>query len=365
MPPPTPTPPPSGWTVRRRGPVTGALGVLAVLALAAAGSGQDSAAPSSRPSDTRDGVARERAAALLDALADRAGAARTAFTDPERRAWAFGPVKREGVSMDGIGRAADEALTALLDTALSDAGLRALAQIRDLEDVLFELESRPDRPATHRDRDLYWVRIYGDPAAEGRPWGWRYEGHHFALHVTYDSRGVAKVTPFFLGASPLPDGDGDARVDAFGRIATLHGEARAALADVEGALLADDWKPGDIHMRPGTDTLPEPAGARLGALDDEALATVSALLDAVQELLDEEHRTFDLAAALEDASDAGELTFASCGTADPSRHRAFRIRTETFALELTTTSPATHVHLVLRDVEGDFGGDEESLDGDR
>lgn len=359
MPPPTPTPPPSGRTLDRRGPVTGALGLLAVLALAAAGSGQDSSSPSEDA--PRDGVPRERAAALLDALAERSGEARTEFTDPERRAWAFGPVQREGVSMDGIGRAADEALTELLDTALSEEGLRALAQIRDLEDVLFEAESRPDRPATHRDRDLYWVRIYGDPGADGRPWGWRYEGHHFALHVTYDSRGVAKVTPFFLGASPLTDGDGEARVDVFGRIAELHGEARAALVDVEGALLADDWKPGDIHMGPGNDTLPEPEGARLEALDEEALDAVTALLVAVQELLDEEHRTFDLAAALEGANDAAEVTFASCGAADPGQHRAFRIRTATFALELTTTSPATHVHLVLRDVEGDFGGDAESL----
>lgn len=318
--------------------------------------------------ETVDGTARGHAMAtyangFLSQLSERGrNLATTSFDEPERRTWAFGPVRREGIKLDELALKDLALLEALLDSALSDLGMQAWHQVRDLETVLRKLESTPDKVATHRDPNLYWLRVYGDPNPRNT-WSWRFEGHHFALHVTCKPGITPTITPFFLGASPLMGpGRGangkTARVAAFralndalqGLVATLDEEAAAkvqpALSDA-----GPKERPADIRMGPGQPKLPQPSGPTLAELPPEAAAGIKALLQVYLGLLDPELRPIHI-----ENLDPATVHFSRWGSTELDGARTWSILGETFAFELATTTGPEHVHALLRDVTHDFGG---------
>ncbi len=91
----------------------------------------------------------------------------------------------------------------LLKSGLSDRGYFTYTQIMALEDILKVLE----QPARfERDRDKYFVSVFGAPAEKGA-WGWRFEGHHISLHFTMlDGKPIA--SPTFAGTNPAEVRDG-------------------------------------------------------------------------------------------------------------------------------------------------------------
>ena len=138
--------------------------------------------------------------------------------------------------------------------------MEAWREIRVLEEVLRERESRPGRPANHRDPDLYWLRVYGTPA-EGADWSWRFEGHHIALHVTCRAGALPTVTPFFIGASPLLDArDRDVTVAAFERLRSAADDLIEAIGETAGEM-SPGKRPADIRMGPGKWDLPPETGS--------------------------------------------------------------------------------------------------------
>ena len=302
--------------------------------------------------------------AFLSQLSDGARQlAMTSFDVPERRTWAFGPVRREGVNLAQLEPKEFALLESLLDTVLSKEGMEAWRQVRELENVLRKLESTPERVATHRDPDLYWLRVYGDPDPKNA-WSWRFEGHHLALHVTCQPGRVPTVTPFFLGASPLiGSGTDKARVAAFQDLNRgLHGLLNAldetAATKVQPGLAGSGPRdviiprPGDVRMGPGQAKLPAPSGASLAELTPEAAAQLEALLATYLGLLDPELRTYRLSTI-----DPSAVHFARWGSVELDGARTWSILTDTFALELATTDGPAHVHALLRDVRRDFGGE--------
>ena len=52
-----------------------------------------------------------------------------------------------------------------------------------------------------RDPGLYYLRIFGEPAAQGI-WGWRFGGHHVSLNNLVVDGALVSTTPCFLGANP-------------------------------------------------------------------------------------------------------------------------------------------------------------------
>ena len=106
-----------------------------------------------------------------------------ALDDKERTNWHFVPRQRKGVSLKEMDANQRRAAHALLRSALSSQGYLKAKAIMELEAVLFALESRPDRPARHRDPELYWFMVFGEPSTE-KPWAWRVEGHHLSLNFT-------------------------------------------------------------------------------------------------------------------------------------------------------------------------------------
>ena len=189
------------------------------------------------------------------------------------------------------------------------------AIVEHLEEVLRERESRPGRPATHRDPDLYWLRVYGTPA-EGADWSWRFEGHHIALHVTCRAGALPTVTPFFIGASPLLDArDRDVTVAAFERLRSAADDLLEAIGETAGEM-SPGKRPADIRMGPGKWDLPPRDGLDVKGFSESQLAAARALLDRYLELLDEPLRQHSLRPADED------VTFAHWGAASVQIGRA-------------------------------------------
>ncbi len=291
------------------------------------------------------------AGAFMEGLgAEQQAKASAPWDEPERRTWQFGPVRREGIVLGDLSPASFERLEALLDTALSPRGMEAWREIRVLEEVLRERESRPGRPANHRDPDLYWLRVYGTPA-EGADWSWRFEGHHIALHVTCREGALPTVTPFFIGASPLLDArDRDVTVAAFERLRSAADDLLDAVGEASGDM-SPGGRPSDIRMGPGKWDLPPRDGLDVNGFDESQLAAARALLGCYLELLDEPLRQHALRPADE------EVSFAHWGATSVRGERAWALVTESFALELATTTGKSHVHALLRDAGRDFGGD--------
>ena len=331
-----------------------AAGCFAIALLSAAAARVEPSAPDS----VADKMA-QKAQAMLAALpGDLSARATTAHADPERTQWAFGPVQRAGLAIGALDVGQVKALEALLDTALSAEGMTMWRQVRQLERELRRLESTPERVAAHRDPDLYWLRVYGDPDPAQR-WSWRFEGHHLALHVDCRPGRTPSITPLFVGASPGITAGQEARAD---------GEEIEATVDVLGALnqayqaaleLGGDTFPGsetprprDIRMGPGGDTLPAKDGVSLADLSPEVRDQLTTLLTTYLELVDEPLR----APYHFDPQRASAVRFMRWGEGGLDGARAWTLLTPRFALELFTTEGPNHVHTVLRDIDRDFGG---------
>jgi len=123
------------------------------------------------------------------------------FEDQERLNWHYIPRERKGVPFKILTPPQHNAADSLLESSLSDEGLRKARAIRQLEDVL-----RAEGGGSIRDPDLYYVSIFGTPADKSE-WGWRMEGHHLSLNFTLRNSHVVSTTPFFFGANPATVGE--------------------------------------------------------------------------------------------------------------------------------------------------------------
>ena len=136
---------------------------------------------------------------FLDTLdAPQKQKAQYAFNSDERLNWHYVPIKRNGIPMKELNEAQQKAATELLRTGLSVRGLEKVNQIRELENVLKEIE-KGSGPV--RDPDMYFVTIFGQPSEKGS-WGWRYEGLHLSLNWTVLNGKVIASSPQFLGTNP-------------------------------------------------------------------------------------------------------------------------------------------------------------------
>lgn len=313
--------------------------VLAVLALA-----YSTAAFAPEDSST------EAARAFLGSLDETQREQATfEYEDAERLAWNFLPNVYRGVLIGDLTGLQAAHLDVLLAEHLSALGRGKLAGVRDLEDVLFELESRPDAPASHRDRNRYWVAVFGTPG-EGA-WGWRIQGHHLSYNFCVDADGAAS-TPFFLGANPRV-------ADDLQLLEQEEALARALLEALEGerrtTALQEGAPPRDVLMVPGKDSAPPVAGLARSAMTEQQQGHLDALRSRMAEHLDPGRRF--------DGSD--DPRFLWIGSTTPGEPHYWRLQGEREVIEwCTPQGQAGHVHLVWRDLERDLGG-ALSPEGDR
>lgn len=278
-----------------------------------------------------------------------------AWDDPARRDWGYTPRQRVGVRVAGLGELAGERLNELLGSVLDPATLHTLEEIRSLERVLHERESKPGAPATWRDYDAYYLSVFGDPRSQEH-WGWRFEGHHISINVTGRAERVLSVTPQFLGANPArsESGTGGERRP----LAREEDLARELFSSLDEDQLAkarsSEELTGDILGRPGV-APPGPAGLGAAHLKPPQRALLAELVELFARRLSGAARERELE-RLRSGLDQATLTWT--GSLAPRERCYWRVNVGAIALEFDNSQPdANHVHTLWREHGADFGED--------
>jgi hypothetical protein len=295
------------------------------------------------------------ARAFLDALTpELKPRAQLPFDSEERFNWYYVPRDRQGLPLKAMTEAQRHAALTLLRAGLSEKGYSKAETIRALEDVLVELGGDPKI----RDRELYYVTIFGEPSAQAT-WAWRYEGHHLSQHWTVVKGSAVATTPQFFGANPAEVRQGRmAGTRPMAAEEDLGYELLHSLDERQRASAVLDPKaPNDILT----------TNAREAAIQDDrglAYARMSSRQRAILLRLIEEHAGANAAPLARErvarvrAAGLDRVRFAWMGSPDKGQGHYYRLQGPTFLVEFDNTqNNANHIHQVWRDFKGDFGRD--------
>jgi hypothetical protein len=298
----------------------------------------------------------------LELVAQSSGEARARlvlpFTDEARSDWHYTPRQRSGVPYKDMNTAQRQATNALLRTALSAPGLDKVHAIMALEIALRELETSG---SSRRDPENYAIAIYGTPARQGAPWGFRLEGHHLSLHFTVQNDAFISSLPQFMGSNPaLVPNDSKAGPKKGTRVLAEEEDlARALMSALDPKARAvahfDTRTYGDIVTRNARSVDPlAPVGVKLADLPPAEQASLLRLISAFAS-----HLRPELSRERIERVRAGGLDTIRFGWAGPlERGKPFyyRIQGARFLIELDN-SGANHIHSVWRDFDKDWGRD--------
>ena len=267
---------------------------------------------------------------------------------PDRGRWTYLAGPRTGLRIGDLDETARSAFDRFLDRALSPKGrdrVREILRVEPVEDRGGGVRTGPGE---------YWIRIHGDPTADGSAWAWRLEGHHLVLNTAVVDERIVSVTPFFLGASP-------ARHPKFGEPLAIEDQAAATfLASLDPILAATangiGPAPGDIRSGTTPDARrPDGRGLRGDRLTEPQRAALEAI---VFGLLDfwPEASTGHLRERWR-AQDPARIDFGWAGAGTRSGPHYWRIDSPVLLVEFSNTSPSfDHAHLVLRTPGDEFPG---------
>ncbi|MFI5613219.1 DUF3500 domain-containing protein [Amycolatopsis sp. NPDC051903] len=352
----------------------------------------------------------DAANAWLGSLDDRQRAAALVPwpSDEERRRWYYTPTDHGGLPLERMRPAQQSRALQLLATGLSHPGYVTATTIMGLENVLDQVEGWQVGWGRERGRDpqLYWLRIFGEPATAG-PWSWRFGGHHVSVqHLVLEGR-VQASSPAFLGAdpaeSPLLGGHilrplGAAEDLARDLVRSLD-DAQADRALISSAAPVDIIGGNRPHIADGELLMPLPDVWRGRFTDPELAGRVEAMHRGAEEKAgftaehheavrltrtpkgiaaidltgDQQHqlralldvflgRIPDELAEREARKFAGDrlhdVHFAWAGGFERGQPHYYRLQGPRLLAEYDNTQrDVNHIHTVWRDPEGDFGDD--------
>lgn len=174
----------------------------------------------------------EAAETFLQTLsAEEAAAAVAAFEDADRLAIRFTPGPRGGLPLKAMDAETRDAAVRFLEATLSAEGTEMVAFIRQREEILGRMTGNPD----YRDPDLYYLAMFGNPG-DGT-WGYRFEGHHLSINMTYRGDRLVSGVPIMLASNPEKTSAANAPPELLGpmvedaRIAVTDPDARRRLID--------------------------------------------------------------------------------------------------------------------------------------
>jgi hypothetical protein len=280
-----------------------------------------------------------------------------AFDDAERFNWNFVPIKRNGLTYYDFSDKQRDAAMVLLKSSLSEQGYKKAMAIVNLENVLMVVEKQaPD--SRYRDPFNYHFTVFGHPA-EGKPWAWRFEGHHVALNFTSIGGEVVSSTPSFFGSNPGIVKEGESKVLevlkeetklGFELINSLNVNQRATAIFSEKA-------PAEIISGNNRKAVPlTPDGISFKELSKEQQTLFLKLLDVYVK-----NYAFGFSKKLmEKIKNAGieNLHFAWAGSLAPGVANYYRIQGPMLLIEYDNTqNNANHVHTTVRDLNDDFAED--------
>jgi hypothetical protein len=277
-----------------------------------------------------------------------------ALTDAERENWNFVPTPRQGLPFKQMDAAQRDLALALLRTGLGQRGIARAEAIISMELVLKELENG----AARRDPSLYFVTIFGTPAAD-KSWGWRFEGHHLSFNFTIVDGSHIFFAPSFIGSNPAEVRNGPRQGErVLGEEDDL---ARAFVKSLDAAqrkiAVFDEKAPAEIltlnHKRAAPLAPAGIAGAQLTPTQREQLLALVKLY-----LARWRPELADAMMAKITAEGVDKLSFGWAGAFERGEANYYRIQSSGLLIEFDNTqNNANHIHTTVRDFKGDFGHD--------
>lgn len=305
----------------------------------------------------------EKAITFLETLSeDLKSQALFALDDEERYNMNYVPLPRKGPRLHDFDELQQEAALDLLKSSLSEEGLRKTHEIRSLEKILRVIENAahdtmPDgRP--RRDPLNYHFSIFGNPE-EGKPWGWRFEGHHLSLNFTASEHKLSSVTPSFFGTNP-----GVIKITGHKEKEVLRQETQSSFALIN-SLSAEQLKkavfskvaPPEIL----TTTRPKIEGFEQQGIWFKELTSdqQKQLLELVRLYVNNYEKEFaDTYWAKIKKAGFDKLSFSWAGSLEPGVPNYWCIQGPVLLIEYDNTQTnANHVHTVIRDPTNDYGED--------
>ncbi len=280
------------------------------------------------------------------------------FNSEERFHWFFTPVSRKGISLKDMNPSQRDTALKLLHAGLSEKGYTKAETIRQLENVLREVEQ--GRGPT-RDPELYFFTFFGEPTESGA-WGWRYEGHHCSQNWTIvNGKSISSLatSPQFFGANPAEVRSGPmkgtrplAAEEDLGRslVKSLTPEQQ------KQAILSSDAPDEILTSNTRVAAIQEDRGIPYSQLTKDQQGTLLAL---IEEYLGAQPQKVAQAHLAKIRSAGFEtIKFAWMGGLEPGQGHYYRVQGKTFLIELDNTqNNANHIHCVWRDFNGDWGED--------
>ena len=283
--------------------------------------------------------------------------AQYALDDAERFNWNFVPIKRNGLTYYDFSDKQRDAATVLLKSSLSERGYQKAMAIVNLENILMVVEKQaPD--SRHRDPLNYHFTVFGEPA-EGKPWAWRFEGHHISLNFTSVGGEVVSSTPSFFGSNPGIVKEGESKgLEVLKEETKLSFELVNSLsANQRSTAIFSEQAPAEIISGNNRKAVPlTPDGISFKELSREQQTLFLKLLD-----LYVKNYAFGFSKKLMDKiKNAGieNLHFAWAGSLAPGVANYYRIQGPMLLIEYDNTqNNANHVHTTVRDLKDDFAED--------
>ncbi|MES2795738.1 MAG: DUF3500 domain-containing protein [Bacteroidota bacterium] len=299
------------------------------------------------------------AKAFIESLSNEQKAkALFAFEAPNRTQWSNLPmeqVTREGLWMNDIKDNQKIHVHNLLQSVLSENGyLKVMFIMQYDEDIKQRLTNANSPIAQRYGHEKYWVSIFGDPA-EGKIWGWKFEGHHISLNLTYSANGVT-CSPMFTGINPALTSAGP-----FAGRYIMKTENEVG-KDLFNSLTASQQSTATLGTHP-TNADPmaqtglepffkESKGVLFTEMTKKQQDMVFELMNSWVENLNAELANDKMNAMLRNVNN---IRFAWMGTNDTSKLHYYRIYAPNFSFEMTNRDGAIqHLHSLWRFLDEDF-----------
>ena len=281
------------------------------------------------------------------------------YMDGERIFWYYPPVNRHGLPLRDMDDDQRQLAYALMETGLTEDSFDKAKLIIEHESVLGPLEKDAGIISFVRDPDLYYWTVFGDPASDSEPWGWRVEGHHISLNFSLWGDKFISMTPFFFGANPAEVRKGpkkglrilDQREDLAYELMNSLDKGQSSTATIYGEAPYDI-----LTYNASRVSLPAEEGLPASNMNDTQKDILRSLVKVYvnQVRSDMAH---DKWARLE-AEGFDGLHWAWGGPIQEGKEHYYRIHGGNFVVEFDNRqNGANHIHSVWRDVENDFAND--------
>jgi hypothetical protein len=287
-----------------------------------------------------------------------------AYDTPQRVGWHFIPkAERKGLQIKHMNEQQRDAAFTLLQSALSEVGYDKARTIMALEGVLQELEKNR-RGGSIRDTERYYYTVFGEPTKAGR-WGLSIEGHHLSLNFVIDDNQVVASTPTFLAANPTVVKQEFPDLPAKGT-RVLAKEEKLAFALLKSLdqsqrtrAIIGEKAPREIRAAGEAESPPyEMTGLCYADMNEEQQKLLKRLIAVYARNLPNDVSSGRLAKI--EAAGYDKTCFAWSGADRPGIGHYYLVQGPTFLIEFVNVqpdaagNPASHIHCVWRDPNGDF-----------